>query len=189
MAGLFPALLSRPVAQSTGLHGLVMVLLLGAAASASAQWAWKDDNGRVVYSDRPPPSTVKTDRIVRQPANAQIVVPARVVDAPVASADAKPAPEAKPTPGVGPKTTAELEMEFRKRQQERAEAEKKLREEETRSAAKASDCERAKGYLRALEDGLRIERTDATGNREYLDDAQRAAEIQRTRKSMQANCG
>lgn len=179
---------SRP-ALSTALRGLTLMLLLGAAASAGAQWAWKDDNGRVVYSDRPPPSSVKSDRIVRQPANAQVVLPSRAVDAAAPAADAKPVAEAKPAPGAGPKTTAELEMEFRKRQQERTDAEKKSREEETRAAAKASDCERAKGYLRALEDGMRIERTDASGNREFLDDAQRNAEIERARKSMQTNCG
>ncbi len=179
----------RPLAVAGCLRGATLALLLCTAASASAQWAWKDDNGRVVYSDRPPPSSVKSDRIVRQPANAQVVVPARIVESTAPAADAKPAPEPKPTPGAGPKTTAELEMEFRKRQQERADAEKKARDEETKAAAKATDCERARGYLRALEDGLRIERTDAAGNREYLDDAQRNAEIERTRKAMQANCG
>jgi len=179
-------------AATAALHALLMVLLLGAAAPSAAQWAWKDDNGRVVYSDRPPPASVKSDRIVRQPANAQVVIPARGADAPAAAPDAKPAaaPDAKPAAApAAPKTTAELEMEYRKRQQERADAEKKAREEETRAAAKAADCERAKGYLRALEDGVRIERTDASGNREYLDDAQRAAEVERTRRMMQQTCG
>ncbi len=41
------------------------------SGGALAQWAWKDDNGRVVYSDRPPPAGVKSENIVRQPSNAQ----------------------------------------------------------------------------------------------------------------------
>jgi hypothetical protein len=79
-------------------------------------------------------------------------------------------------------------MEFRKRQQERADAEKKAQDEQVKLATRAADCERAKGYLRAIEDGNRIERTNASGEREYLDDAQRAAEAERTRKLVQATC-
>jgi len=80
-------------------------------------------------------------------------------------------------------------MEFQKRQQQRADAERKAQEEQTRADAKAAECERAKGYLRVLEEGGRVARTDAAGNREFLDDAQRATEIDRTRKIMQSACG
>lgn len=155
------------------------------SSPAAAQWAWKDDNGRTVYSDRPPPATVNTDRIVRQPPNKQTVLP---TPAPV-DPSATPAPDGKPAASAtAPKSLAEQEMEFRKRQQERADAEKKAQDEQTKLAAKAADCERAKGYLRAVEGGERITRTDAAGNREYLDDAQRAAEAERTRKLVQSTC-
>jgi Domain of unknown function (DUF4124) len=163
------------------------LLALTAATPAAAQWAWKDDNGRVMYSDRPPPSSIKADKIVRQPASSQTVLPPSAV----ARTDAtKPAPDSSTsaTPAA-PKSTAEREMEFRKRQQERADAEKKAQEEQTRTAAKASECERAKGYLRALDEGQRVVRTDAAGNREYLDDAQRANETERARKMVQSSCG
>ncbi|HVG03374.1 MAG TPA: DUF4124 domain-containing protein, partial [Burkholderiaceae bacterium] len=98
------------------------------------------------------------------------------------SADAKSAPNA-------PKTTAEREMEFRKRQQERADSEKKAAEEQAKNAAKTAECDRARGYMKSLEDGMRITKTDASGNREFLDDAQRAAEKDRTRKIIQSACG
>jgi hypothetical protein len=84
-------------------------------------------------------------------------------------------------------TIAEQEMES-KRQQERADSERKAQEEQQKSAAKAAECERARGYLRGLEEGQRVVRTDASGNREYLDDAQREAEIERTRKMVQSLC-
>lgn len=152
---------------------------------AVAQWAWKDDNGRTVYSDRPPPASVNTDRIVRQPPNKQTVLPTP----PPADASGRPAPEAKSAAtATAPKSTAEQDMEFRKRQQERADAEKKAQEEQTKLAAKASECERAKNYLRAIEEGQRIASVDASGNREFLDDAQRAAEADRTRKIVQSSC-
>ena len=163
----------------------VAAFVVFASCPAAAQWAWKDDNGRTVYSDRPPPASVNTDRIVRQPPNKQTVLP---TPAPV-DPSAKPAPDGKPAASAtAPKSLAEQEMEFRKRQQERADAEKKAQDEQVKLAARAADCERAKGYLRAIEDGNRIERTNASGEREYLDDAQRAVEAERTRKLVQATC-
>ena len=53
---------------------------------------------------------------------------------------------------------------------------------------KAAECERARGYLKGIEEGQRIVRSDAAGNREYLDDNQRAAEAERTRKIVQSTC-
>ncbi len=159
--------------------GLLMCLLL--ATPAAAQWAWRDENGRLVFSDRPPPADVKAESIVRQPGAQAAPLPA-TTDA----GDAKAA--AKGETKAGPKTIAEREMEFRKRQQERAEAEKKLADEQAQAARKSQECERARGYLRSLEEGQRIARTDSQGNREVLDDAQRAAEIQRMREVVARNC-
>jgi hypothetical protein len=157
-------------------------------APAMGQWAWKDDNGRVVYSDRPPPAGVKTDRIVRQPTNAQTVLPSQPGQATgVATATVQPASDPRAA-SSGPRSLAEQEMEFRKRQQERADAERKAQEEQTKSASKAAECERARGYLRVLEEGGRVARTDSSGNREFLDDAQRAAEVDRTKKVVQQTC-
>jgi len=170
----------------TGALTAFCLIALSAAAPAAAQWAWKDDNGRVVYSDRPPPSSVKSDNIVRQPANKQAVLPPSSTGAEATAP--RPAADAKGAASTGPKTVAEQEMEFRKRQQQRADAEKKAAEEDARIAAKAADCERSKGYLKALEEGQRVVRTDAGGNREFLDDAQRASETDRARKMVQSTC-
>lgn len=166
-----------------------VVVLAGFTCTPSeAQWAWKDTNGRLVYSDRPPPSDVRTANIVRQPTSQALATPtassqgddaAKPADG--KSSDAKSAPS-------GPKTMAERELEFRKRQQERADSEKKAAEEQTKSAARTAECERARGYMKSLEEGIRIARTDASGNREFLDDAQRAAETERTRKIIQSTC-
>jgi hypothetical protein len=162
--------------------GLLALLLAAAVSPAAAQWAWKDENGRVVYSDRPPPATVRTDQIVRQGGSIG-GAPSQGGAAPAAG-DSRA--EGKDTKS-GPKTYAEREMEYRKRQQERADADKKSSEESAQSSRKSADCERARGYLRALEDGQRVARTDAQGNREFLDDAQRASEISRMRESV-ARC-
>jgi hypothetical protein len=156
-------------------HALAALLAVALAPPACAQWAWRDENGRTVYSDRPPPPNVRSNQILRQPG---------------AQSFGTPAAETKvDNKAAAPKTLAERELEFRKRQQERAEAEKKQAEEQARQEARARECERMRGYLRALENGERIARTDAQGNREFLDDAQRAAEIARVRDSLARSCG
>ncbi|HEX5639214.1 MAG TPA: DUF4124 domain-containing protein [Burkholderiaceae bacterium] len=158
------------------------------ASGAAGQWAWKEDSGRIVYSDRPPPANVKSTQILRQPSlAAPTPAPAPQAAAPGAAATDGDRQTAAPAASA-PKSIAERDMEFRKRQQERADSERKAQEEQQKSAAKAAECERARGYLRSLDDGVRISRTDASGNREYLDDAQRAAESERTRKAIQQLC-
>lgn len=155
-------------------YALTTLLAAAFAAPACAQWAWRDENGRTVYSDRPPPANVRSEQILRQPGAQSFGAPA-----------AEPKAEGK---AAAPKTLAERELEFRKRQQERAESEKKQAEEQARQEMRARECERMRGYLRALEEGHRIARTDAQGNRELLDDDQRAAETARVRESLARSC-
>jgi len=153
----------------------VALLCLAVALPAAAQWAWRDDAGRTVYSDRPPPPSVRKEQILRQPAGNALAAPTTA------------APAAAPA-AAAPRTLAEQEQAFRKRQQERAEAEKKQAEERTLAARRQQECERARGYLRQLEDGVRIARVDAQGNQVILDDAQRSAEMARARELIAASC-
>ncbi len=148
------------------------------SVAAQAQWAWKEDNGRVVYSDRPPPASVKQDRIVRQPGG----VPTG------GGSGGEAAGETKTDAAAAPKTWADREAEYKKRQAERAEAEKKGDEEKTQKAQRRADCERARSYLATLESGTRIVQSDAKGEKSYLDDAQRAAEVTRAREIMSRSC-
>jgi hypothetical protein len=174
--------------RSRRLAALALATVAAAYMSGAAgQWAWKEDSGRVVYSDRPPPANIKSTQILRQPAMAA-PAPAPQAATPAGTAADGDKPAASPAASSAPKSVAERDMEFRKRQQERADSERKAQEEQQKAAAKAADCERSRGYLRSLEDGVRISRTDASGNREILDDAQRATEIERTRKSIQQLC-
>jgi hypothetical protein len=169
--------------------GLLALLL---SAGASAQWAWRDENGRPVYSDQPPPSSVKAADVLRQPA------PLQASQAPDSSEPGmqRPSngapPQPAPNPGAStaprPPTIAEREQDFRKRMKERADAEKKLADAQTQAAEKAQDCERARGYMKSLEDGVRLVRTNADGSRELLDEAQRAAEADRTREAIESRC-
>lgn len=158
------------------------LLCLSTALPVAAQWAWRDDAGRIVYSDRPPPASVRKEQIVRQPAGNALAAPATAPAAAPATAPAV-APAA-----TAPRTMAEQEQAFRKRQQERADAEKKQAEEQALAARRKQDCDRARGYLRQLEDGIRIARVDAQGNQVILDEAQRSAEMVRARELIAGAC-
>lgn len=170
----------------------VMLAVVAAAAfviapPVSAQWAWRDANGSVVFSDQAPPASIPDAQIIRRPAS-RAPSPVAPVPTPSTTTNAATTGAASAVKGPGPRTAAEQEQEFRKRQQERADAEKKQSQEQSAAARRTADCERARGYLRQLEDGMRIARTDAQGNREILDDDARNAEVQRTRDLISSVC-
>jgi hypothetical protein len=152
------------------------VLCLLLASVAQAQWKWKDGTGRVQYSDTPPPRSVPEKDILQKPAAA-----ARAALPPAAPASAASAPSPAAS-GV------DQELETRKREAEAAEAAKRKAEETRVAAEKADNCQRARVYLRTLDDGQRISRTNARGEREFLDDQQRAAERIRTNQAIAKNC-
>lgn len=155
---------------------VVLTALLGAVLTGpvAAQWKWRDKGGQIQYSDLPPPSGVAEQDILHRPqANRR---------APVASPPVAPA-----TIASAPKTI-EPELEARRRKAEQDEAAKKKAEEDKIAAARAENCVRAKGHLRTLEDGIRIARVNDKGEREILDDQQRADETKRTRDIIASDC-
>ena len=98
------------------------------------------------------------------------------------------APSGSPSPAQQ-KSLAEREADFRKRQMESVEArqkdEKKAAETQERQAA----CEQSRTYLKSLQIGNRISRVDPkTGERVFLEDPDRPAEIARAQRSVDGNC-
>ena len=155
---------------------LVLGSMLVFAALASAQmYRWVDKDGRVHYTATPPPPGVKA-RTLRAPSAA---VPA--ADEAAKDAGAKDARR-------GPLAPAEQEQEFRKRQLEA----QKARDREALAAkdaeAKQENCARAREALRTFESGQRVSRTDAQGERYYLDDDARARETEAARRAVQDWC-
>ena len=184
---------SRMLRIAPGVRHLgVLAVLCSAASLGSAQWAWRDEHGRTVYSDQPPPAAVRARDVLRQPAppTPNESSDSSNTDAPSASNPATaPSPSNRAAPAAPrPPTMAERELEFRKRMKERAEAEKKVADTQAEATRKADDCERARGYLKSLDDGVRLVRSNPDGSRELLDEAQRAAEAQRTRQMIESRC-
>lgn len=160
-----------------------LLLGLALAASAQAQWKWKDAKGNVQYSDMPPPAGTPEKDILQRPAVA--VRPITVVPAGQA-ASAAAAPAAKPAASAP--TKAEQEAAARQKQEQDREATKQKEEERRAAEARRENCGRAQASLRDLQSGIRITRTNEKGERIFMDDAQRQAEIERMRGIITSEC-
>jgi hypothetical protein len=158
---------------------LMLALLVGSllALPAQAQWKWRDKAGQTQYSDLAPPAgTPEADILQRPNSNTRVLVPAP----PASAASGADAPKPK---------TVEPELEAKRRKAEQEKADKAKAEDQSRALAQAENCTRAKDYLRTLQDGMRITRTNATsGEREFMDDKSRADETKRTREIIAADC-
>lgn len=154
---------------------LIAAVAAGVLLPAQAQWKWRDGQGRIQYSDRPPPSSVADKDVLQRPPVAPRTAPAPLV---AASAAASGVPVQRGDP----------QIEARKRQGEAEEQAQRRAEEEKNARQRKENCERAREYARTLESGMRIARVNAQGEREVLDDEQRLQETARAREVMSSEC-
>lgn len=147
------------------------VALAFAGTALAQQYKWVDKDGRVRYGDVPPPG-----------------VKAKALQAP--SGPAAPAPAAAPKEaGKRPLTPAEQEAEFRKRRLEAQKAQEKQAKAAEDERAKQENCASARQQLATLEGGQRIVKVDpSSGERSFLEDAQRPGEIAKARKAVSDWC-
>ena len=151
-----------------------------AAFPAHAQWLWKDDAGRLVASDQPPPTNVPLSRILKSPRQrATDLRPA----SPVKEGEIKDAPKSD-----APKSVADRDLESRQRQKEEAQAAKKTEAETTKVKAMQENCAAVRGNLAGLQNGGRAARVDQKGEKYYLDDVQRQREIVNAQSQIAQYC-
>ncbi len=157
------------------------LLLAGLSAPAHAvQWKWRDAEGQIQYSDRPPPPHVADKDILKRPRTNAATAPVKPVEtgaapaAPMASAPALP--------------TSDKKLEAERKKAKEAEDARKQEEQARQDKSRAEECARAKSYHKDLEDGIRIARTNSKGEREILDDQARAAEKARMKEAMSSLC-
>ena len=157
-------------------------VLLLVSLPAEAQWKWKDKGGRIQYSDLPPPVGTPDQDILSRPS-----APRRAAIAPVASASQA---SGLPTAASGALTprTVDPELEAKRKKAEGEVAAKNKADEDRIASAKADNCNRAKSQLRTFESGIRVTRTNDKGEREFLDDKQRADETKHAKDVIAADC-
>lgn len=147
------------------LTGCAAFLWAGAAAGQILECV--DAKGYKEYAQICPPGTVKETKLMK-------------------SGGASGA-----APGTAPagKSLVERDTEFKKRSLERQEAEAKAAKEKAESQEAERSCNDARSQLAALQSGQRITRTDPnTGERTYLEDADRPAEIANAQKAVDSWC-
>jgi hypothetical protein len=155
--------------------GLLTTLVCGCLLAMPALcelYKWTDAQGKVHYSDQPPPPNVK------QP----VTVKPRNPAAPTAAPDAAGAPAAEP------KTHVEQDAEFNRRRVEAAEREAANQKAAKEAAEKKKNCEQAKAQLARMQSGARITRYNEQGETEYLGDAEIAQEVARAKQVADSWC-
>lgn len=145
---------------------LVLLVLVGANAYAGLN-KWVDADGKVHYSDQPPPPNVKAQTL-RMTSDA-----------------AAPTPASAP---AAPKTIAEREADMKKAQQAKEEAADKGAKEQARLDAEKEYCDAAQKNLLLLLEGTRMVDIDASGERSYLSDEQRQQRIEKVRQDIGTYC-
>jgi hypothetical protein len=124
-------------------HGTVLLSLLGASAFGADIYRFTAPDGTVSYSDRPQGADSEFVFSVASRAPAPAARPAPSGDAPAAAPEAAAAPAPQP---AGP-TAAELRLQRQK------------------------NCEIARERVQQYTVSRRLFRTNAAGEREYLDDS------------------
>lgn len=153
----------------------VAALLLAAPAAAQQLYKYVGPDGRVQYSDRPPVSGQKVEKITGSRISS--VGPAGAAGAGSDAARAS-----------APKTPAEQEQAFRQR---RIEAEEKAKKDEKlaqETRAKEESCAGARRELAGLQSGARVARLNDQGERIFLEDDQIQQEIARIQREIAVGC-
>lgn len=149
---------------------LISCVAMLLASQATAQvLECVDAKGKKEYAQTCPPGTVKETKLMKSGGGA------------AGAGTANPVPAAK--------SLAERDAEFRKRNLERQETEAKADKEKAESKEAERHCNDARAQMRQLQDGLRIARTDPnTGERSFLEDKDRPAEIASAQKAVDSWC-
>jgi len=156
------------------LPALAVAALLAAPVAAQQLYKSIGPDGRVQYSDRPPVSGQKVEKITTSRAGSS------------SSSTAAASPDA--AKAGAPKTGAEQEQAFRQRRidaEEKAKKDEKLAQD---NRAKEESCTGARRELAALQSGGRAARMNAQGERIYLEDDQVQHEIARLQGEIAGGC-
>jgi hypothetical protein len=137
---------------------LALVLLLATPAIAGDIYTWRDKDGRVQYSDMPPPG-VDARSIKAQPSFS----------------------------GDSDSSWKDKDRAFEERQKVRTDAAKKSADEASQAAAQKQRCDEQKSRLESFQIGGRLAKME-NGQRVIIPDEERLAEIERMKSEIAQSC-
>ena len=139
---------------------LVLACALVASTAAFGQlYKWVDKDGKVTYSDQPPPAQQSK----------QLNLNTGVASPPARSA-------------------LERDKDIEKGRAEAREKAKVASEKERKSEIDQENCKAARAYLKTVESGVRVSTMDDKGEQVILDDEQIAAERVKAQKAVDEAC-
>lgn len=145
---------------------IAVIMMLASAAAHGQVLKCVSNDGKVEYANQCPPGTIEQRTTIF-------------------SKGAGAAPSRAPQS----KSLAEQDAAFKKRLTEKEEERQKEEKKVAETAQKRYACDSARAYLKALQDGQRITRTDPkTGERIYLEDAEYPKEVARAQLAVDQNC-
>lgn len=145
---------------------IALAILLATATVAAQVYKWVDKDGKVQYTDTPPPASATKSEAKK-----------------IETAPATVTKSSAPT-----KTLQDRTKDFDKRKADDAEKAKKIDADQQNAAANAANCREANIAVKSLETGRPIARTTESGAREILDDEARQAELAKARKAVADFC-
>lgn len=160
---------------------LAATLAIACGLAQAQAYRWVDKDGKVRYSDVPPPGAKATE-LKPPPAP-----PAAAADPAAKGKAADPAAKDKAAK-KGPLTPAEQEQAYRERQAKAREAEEKEAKERAAAEARKQNCASAQESLRSLESGRRLTTINAQGETVVLDEATIQGRLAQARQTVAENC-
>lgn len=150
-------------------YTLAIFLLLISFNTYAELHKWVDADGKVHYSDEPPPdSAKKTETLNIRSSSDEANSPAS-------------APQAM-------KSIMEQEADLKKRQKEKLEAAQKEEKKQEEAQTKQKNCNRARNDLATLQNTPRLATYDANGNQVIMDDTARQSRIEDAQQSIKDYC-
>ena len=166
---------------------LITIILVLIPFGAGGQWAWTDQNGRKVFSDRPPSSDVADKDISKRPGGVAAPSP-KTTDTNQAATDPatkSPIPSNRDAARSQP---GDKELTERKKKADQAQAAQRQAEQERNNKVRTENCARATQAQQGLNSGVRIGVVNSKGEREVMDEAARTTEAKRLQSIIDSDC-
>ena len=156
------------------LFGLVLFLFSYHVQAATTVYKWKDANGQMHYSDRPPPDAQAESLTVKNP-------PRQRVPAPVTDADTQDENETEQKSPQEPPAMSE--------EQKAAKAALKRQQEEQKKIIRKKNCGIARRNLKTLKSTVRVRKLDPkTGDYVRVSDNERLKKLREYQRKVREYC-
>ena len=169
----------RPLRSIVALAAALTVFGAAAQTAPPPAWKWRDASGQINVSDLPPPASIPVKDILERP---PLLLRSAAAPAAASAAPVAPALQAISAPRADP------ELEARRKRALDEQLAQQRQQQERDASVRADNCVRAQAALALHNDGQRLYRTNAQGEREVIDDKTRADELQRIRAVIASDC-